>query len=176
MNLQEISYPVFKLRNGKPSEYNSVLFYAYENVDDEGEIQTVVRILDDRNIDNPKLSMRRLVLKAKGEKLFKLNKAIFFLGDLIKLAKKGQWFIDSDGKIFEYVKTTRCKLKYHKITKVIPVQTGGAIIEVEGLASRFKSLFYPEKTMLFAAILHFQMAPVLYGFYEQKFDDSWRLV
>ncbi len=176
MNLQEISYPVFRLRAEKPSEYNGVLFYAYDRVTEEGDIEPVIRILDDRNLDNPKLSMRRLILKTRGEKLFKLTKAIFFLGDLIKIAKKGMWFIDSNGKIFEYIKTTSCKLKYHKITKVIPVDTGGAIIEVEGISSRFKSLFYPEPTMLYAGILHFGMSPILYGYYDKKYKDTRRMV
>lgn len=175
MNLQEISYPVFKLRDTKPSEYNKVLFYAYQNISEEGESYTV-RILDDRNIDNPKLSMRRLILKSRGEKLFRLNKAVFFLGDLIKLAKKNQWFIDSEGKIFEYIKTKYCKLSYHKITKVIRTDVGGAIIEVDGMSARFKSLFYPEADKSHAGILHFGMSPILYGFYDQKYKDSKRMV
>lgn len=176
MNLQEISYPVFKLRDEKPSEYNNVIFYSYVNIDEEGNESYAVRIVDDRNLDNPKLSMRRLLLKHRGEKLFRLSKAVFFLGDLIKLAKKGQWFIDSTGKIFEYTKTTYCKLSYHKITKVIRTDTGGAIIEVEGIATRFKSLFYPEQDKLYAGILHFGMSLILYGYYDKKYKDSRRMV
>lgn len=179
MNLSEISYPVFRLRNEKPNEHNGVFFYAYENYyEEDGEIKhrNVIRILDDRNIESDKLSMRRLAIKMTGAKLFKLTRAIFFLGDLIKIAKKDMWFIDSTGKLFQYKKTTRCKLKFHKITKVIAIPTGGAIIEAQGMTSRFKSLHYPEPDKLYVGVLHMGMAPILYGFYDQKYDDTWRMV
>ncbi len=179
MNLAEISYPVFRLRNERPSTSNGIEFYAYERYEetDEGLIcHNVIRIVDDKSINNEKLSLRRLAVKAAGGKLFRLTRAIFFLSDLIKFANKKQWFIDSKGKIFQYIKTTRCKLRYHRITKVIAVPTGGAIIEAEGAAARFKSLHYPEYDKTHVGILHMGVSQVLYGFYDQQYKDSWRMV
>lgn len=176
MNLQEISYPVFRLRNERPVTHNGIDFYAYTNYPEEGEPVTVIRIVDDKNIDNPKLSMRRLVIKAQGAKLFRMTRAIFFLSDLIKISQGKMWFIDSSGKIFQYKKTTRAKLKFHKIKKVIAIPTGGAIIEVEGIGQRFKSLHYPDPNLLYAGILYNKMSTILYGFYDMKYDDTWRMV
>jgi hypothetical protein len=176
MELNSISWPVYRLRNEKPSERDGIHYYAYENYNEEGERTVALRIVDDKTIDNPKLSLRRLAIKSAGLKLFRLTKAIFFLGDLIKLATAQMWFIDSAGKIFQYTKSTRCKLKFHKITKVIRVETGGAIIEVQGVNARFKSLYYPESDKLYAGILHYGMSPILYGYYDQKYDDTWRMI
>lgn len=175
----EICWPVFRLRNDKPTEHNGVIFYAYENYSEEdGEtvVSNVVRIVDDTSIDNPKLSMRRLAIKSQGAKLYRLNRAVFFLGDLIKIAKKGLWFIDSNGKIFQYEKTTRCDLKFMKIVRVIPIDTGGAVIQVEGIYTRFKVLHYPPADKLYAGILIYGMSLILYGLYDQKYDDTWRMV
>lgn len=180
MNLAEISFPVYKLRNEKPLERDGILFYTYdsasENEDGELEVNTKVRIIDDKKIENEKLSMRRLVIKMQGGSLFRLNKAIFFLGDLIKIAKKDVWFIDSNGKLFEYQKTTRVKLKFHKIKKLIRTEMGGALVEVEGIPIRLKSLFFPENDKTHAGILHYSMSPILYGFYDDKYNDTWRMV
>lgn len=177
MNLSEINFPVYKLRDEKPLERDGILFYTYDSVDEETEeLSTVVRIIDDTKISSDKLSIRRMAIKLAGGKLFRLHKAIFFLGDLIKIAKKGLWFIDSSGKIFEYHKTTRVKLKYHKITKLIRNPVGGAIVEVEGIPSRFKSLFFPSNDKLYAGILHNGLSTILYGFYDAKYKDSWRTI
>lgn len=176
MNLSEIRWPVYRLRNEKPSVDSGIHFYAYDRYSEEGDSSIVLRIVDDRNITHEKLSMRRLAVHANGGKLFRLTRAIFFIGDLIKIATKNTWFIDSHGSIFQYTKTSRCKLKFHKITKVIPVNTGGAIIEVHGISSRFKNLHYPEPDKLYAGILHNGMSPILYGLYDKEYKDTWRMI
>lgn len=179
MNLQEITYPVFRLRNERPSEHDGILFYAYENYyEEDGELiqREVIRIVDDTSIDSPKLSMRRLAIRSVGGKLFRLTKAIFFLNDLIKIATKQMWFIDSMGKVFQYHKTTRAKLKFYKIAKVIAIPTGGAIIEAQGIGSRFKSLYYPEPDKLYVGVLSMGMSQILYGFYDKQYNDTWRMV
>jgi hypothetical protein len=120
--------------------------------------------------------MRRLAAKQNGAKLFKIKLAIFFLGDLVKIAKPNIWFIDSAGKLFNYNKATRALLKFYKIKLNIPINTGGSIIEVEGIATRFKSLFPPDRDKKYAGILHDKKSLILYGFYSEKYDDTWRKV
>lgn len=179
-NLQEISYPVFRLGTNQPTINNGLVFYYYENYeeDEDGEINQVntYRIVDDKNIPFQSLAMRRLAIKNEGVKLFKITNAIFFLGDLIKLAKPNMWFIDSKGKIFNYSKTIRALLKFHKIAKNIPIKTGGSIIEAEGIITRFKSLFSPDKDKTHVGILHFGKSLILYGFYTEKHKDTWRMI
>lgn len=180
MNLTEVTYPVYRLKNSKPLEHKGIYFYAYDNYveDDEGALisNKVVRIIDDTNIQASSLALRRLVIKTQGAALLKLNVAIFFLGDLIKLAKANTWFIDSQGKIFEVNKTTRCKLKFHKIAKVIPLTAGGAIIEVVGIPTRFKLLHYPKPTEMYAGILYNGKSMILYGVYDVLHKDTWRMI
>jgi hypothetical protein len=179
MNLSEIYYPVFRLKKERPSTHDGIEFYAYERYEetDEGLVcHNIIRIIDDNTYNNEKLSLRRLAIKATGGTLYRLNRAIFFLSDLIKLSIKGHWFIDSKGKIFQYIKTTKVALNYYKIKKVIAVPTGGAIIEVEGIPNRFKCLHFPEYSKTHVGILHMGLSLLLYGFYDQQYKNSWRKV
>jgi hypothetical protein len=179
MNLNEITYPVFKLGVEEPQRQDGVLFFLAEGTKEteEGlETEWRIRIVDDTNLPGDTLARRRLLIRNNGGTPFKLNRAIFFLGDLIKMAVPKLWFIDSMGKCFRYTKNTRARLTYRKVTKVIHVIGGGAIIEVEGIPSRMKSLFMPTLDNLHAGVLLMGVSPILYGFYDKKHEDSWRMV
>lgn len=178
--LQEIAYPVFRLGERKPHVQDGLVFYYYENEveDEEGNTVTVpeYRLLDDKNLSADKLSLRRLIMKSRGAKLYRMTHAVFFLGDLVKLAKPSTWFMDSNGKLFVYEKKERALLKFYPIAKNIPIRTGGSIIEAKGLMTRFKSLFSPELDKTHVGILHYGMSQILYGFYTEQHKDTWRKV
>ena len=182
MNLSEISYPVYKLRDSEPLRHDNLRFYLFENYVDDEEGNLVqcneVRIVDDLSIEASSLGLRRLILKSEGYILLKLNRAIFFLGDLIKISTKHTWFIDNNGKVFKYEKRDRAKLTFHRVTKVIPIRTGGVIVEADGVQGRMKALFAPTiaKDFLHVGILHMGMSRILYGFYSEKHKDTWRKV
>lgn len=178
LSLAQIAYPVFKLGANKPNTEKGVSFYYYEREDDEGNILPKLFILDDKNLPQESLSLRRMQLAIQDVPLFKISRAIFFLGDLIKLAAPKVWFIDSNGKVFNYNKTTRAKLKFYKIARLLPINSGGAIVEAEGISTRFKSLYLPpvELALNYVGLLHFGKSLVLYGFYDDKYDDTWRMV
>lgn len=135
-----------------------------------------VQVLDDKDIPGDTLAARRLVLLKQGIKLKKLGNAIFFIGDLIKLAHHGVWFIDSLGNLFTHIKMERASLVFRKIVKKIPINTGGYIIEVEGLPTRFKCLHGPKATEPYAGILKHGNNHILYGFYEKEYDKTWRKI
>ncbi len=173
-SLNKLSFPVFKLGKNKPINIDGVL--GYETIYSKNDIEIYeFKVVDDTTINGDNLAKRRIQSK---KELFKLNKAIFFLGDLIKLAGKNVWFIDSLGKLFEYKKNTVAKLKYYKVEQLIAIPTGGAIVAVVGLPTRYKILYYPtDKSLVqFAGILHFNMSTVFYGLYDKKYDESWRKV
>lgn len=178
--MQEIVYPVFRIGEKKPITELGLVFFYYENYEEDEEGNSVLvpdyRLLDDKNIGADKLSLRRLILKNRGAKLYRLTHAIFFLGDLVKIAKPGTWFMDSSGKLFNYVKSTRALLKFYPIAKNIPIATGGSIIEAKGLMTRFKCLFSPDDNKTHVGILHHGMTQILYGFYTEKHKDTWRMV
>lgn len=169
MIIDEVSWPVYKLGKVPPSKDGQVLYYSYKKED-----IVHIEVLDDREIPQPTLSLRRIQLMGKVE-LHKLNQAIFFLGDLVKIAKKGIWFIDSVGKVFEYTKTTRAKLVYKEITKVIR-GVGETIIEVKGSPIRFKSLYPPTAEEKYAGLLVLKSSYILYGYYKEPLKPTSRKI
>jgi len=86
------------------------------------------------------------------------------------------WFIDSVGRVFQYKKTTRAKLRFYKVKTVLPVNGIGAVIEVEGLPQRFKVLYRPVDNHAWAGVLEFSGIKFLYGLYDQYYKETWRLV
>lgn len=173
---------MFRLGENKPTTVDGVTMYLYENwiEDEEGNHMEdfKVKFVDDLTIQGPSLARRRLKMQAMGVPLMKLSKAFFFLGDLIKVAKPTTWFVDSNGKVFNYIKQTRAKLKFYKVSKLFNIDAGGVIIEAQGVPSRFKALFAPTipLSQLYVGVLHLGMSDILYGFYDQKHTDTWRLV
>lgn len=168
MLLADISWPVYLLGRGKPNRLeDGSLVYNREDT---------VSIIDNPNIPGKTLGARRLALLSRGEKLAHLRVCLFFPGDLIKEAKSTKWFIDSSGKLFQYKKTRRAKLKSYRISKVLPI-TLGALIEVEGLPSRFKTLSKPKDTQRYVGMLEVSFASyIIYGFYEEPFKETWRMI
>ena len=176
MNLQEIVFPVFRLSENEPAQQDGVSFYLSHKETSDGEQIVKIRIIDDTTIVGANLGLRRARLAADNVDLFRISKAIFFLGDLVKLAKAHTWFIDNTGKIFNYKKHRRAKLSFHKITNVIRIPSGGALIEVDSISSRFKCLFPPDVETRYAGILTIGMMHILYGFYPDKHQDTFRMI
>jgi len=57
-----------------------------------------------------------------------------------------------------------------------PIKTGGAIIEVENISTRFKALYTPESANRYAGILNYGKSLILYGFYSQEHSKTWRRI
>jgi hypothetical protein len=176
INLQEIVYPVFRLGAEKPVFLDGVVLYLRQYKDEDGQTVQKVRIIDDTNLPGETLALRRLEILKSKVKLKSLGNAVFFLGDLIKLAHRKLWFIDSAGNVFQYKKTAVAKLVFKKITLMHHIPSGGAIIEVEGIPSRFKCLYSPRAGEQYAGILVSGLSYILYGLYVEKPKDSWRMV
>lgn len=175
--LQEIVWPVFKLSEKEPARKNGLVFFHTEYVDENGESSITFKLVDDANLPQKTLGLRRLALqKDKKIKLHRISTAIYFLADLIKLAKATTWFIDSSGKVFQWKKYARAKLITKKIKQVLPGQGIGCILEIEGLSQRFKSLQHPQEFHNYAVFLVINKIYILYGLSEFSRKDSWRLV
>ena len=177
MNLEKIVWPVFRLSEREPTRDSGVVYYATEYSDLETNESTgTLRIVDDQNIDKPTLSRRRLELALTGVSLFPIRQAIYFLGDLLKLAKATTWFIDSAGTVFQYEKTKRAKLIVRKITRILPTGGLGYVIELEGIPHRFKTTFKPDADAHYAAVLYSGLSYIFYGIYRDKPTESWRMI
>lgn len=167
-----IAFPVYLVGAHKPTVTNGIMYYVQAN--EEDSVYRAV-LVDDKNLTGT-FAMRRLQIKEKKYPLFKLRYAIFFIADLIKLAKKGTWFIDSEGNLFQYEKTLRVPLVYKKISQLIPIKTGGCIVEVEGLSERFKTLHMPTNNPTWAGILQVRKSAILYGLYDKQYKNTTRLI
>lgn len=176
IDLEHISFPVYCLGHREPLVDNGVIYYVSgENVNEEDE-EYRLSILDDKNVEGTSLAQRRLLLASNGVHLKRITKAVFFLGDFLKTAKASNWFIDSLGLLFKYVKTRKVRLVYKKITKILKLPQGGTIVEVEGIPGRFKTLFVSSSTKDYAGILIDKHTFILYGLYDKKYKDSYRMI
>lgn len=158
-----------------PNVEDGVIFY-YSETEKDYVTSAKLSIVDDANVKGKTLAARRLQLLAEGVSLFKFKHAIFFLGDLIKAASPKTYFIDSNGRLFNYKKTTSVHLKFYKIDKIFPIPTGGAVISIEGMSSRFKVLHTPSETIKCAGLLHTGVATILYGLYDCIPENTRRMI
>lgn len=176
INLMEISYPVFKIGEETPSFNNGVCYYFRQYSLDFGEVKNKLLVIDDTNIKKDTLAKRRLELLENKVSLKKLSKAVFYIGDLIKLSNRTSWFIDSVGKVFQYKKTKSVSLEFRRIAKVIALKEGGAIIVVENIQQRFKTLYTPRDSEVYAGLLKDTIGYILYGVYDKKHEKTRRMI
>ena len=175
--LSEIVWPVFRLSEKPPQQRDGLVFFFTEYVDTSNITSGNLRIVDNQNLPQKTLGLRRLALKSDPEtKLFPIRTAIYFLADLVKLAKATTWFIDSSGRVFHYEKNTRAKLQTKKIKQVLPADGIGCVFELEGIPNRFKAIRRPEPDQIYARVLKLGMGFLFYGFCDTVKPDSWRMV
>lgn len=177
IGLIDLCWPIYRIGKSKPIVDDKVSYFLFAKATETDALSYKILFLDDRNINSPSLGTRRLVLESAGNNLYKLKTAVFFLADLVKLANPSTWFIDSAGVLFQYTKTRRVSLVYKRITKIIPIATGGSIIELEGLSERFKSYRTPEiSSTPYAALLEDNQTHLLYGFYDKLYKNTSRMI
>lgn len=171
-----ISFPVFRVGGKEPQHDNGVSFFLLGMDTLETTAEYRLLVIDDKSVAGADLAARRLALRQQGTQLYALSTAVFFIGDLIKLAKSTTWFIDSTGQFFQYKKSRRVPLVFRRITRVTRITTGGAIVEVEGFSQRFKTLFAPTAVNTHAGLLLVDKTVILYGLYDAAYDDTIRAV
>lgn len=177
MKLTEIVWPVFRLGENKPEFEGTLVYYHSEYIDEEVGKRVNVRIVDDKSLPAETIGLRRLqLMQDKKTKMFPIPTAIYFLADMLKLAKASTWFVDNSGRVFQYKKVTRAKLTTKKIKQVLPAQGIGCVLEVEGVAARFKCLQRPNAYQEYAVLLQNGMSYMLYGLSETPRANSWRMV
>lgn len=167
---------MYRIAEKPPQQRDGVVFFSSEYVDELEQSSYSLKIVDDKNLPGTTLGRRRLQLRETEQvRLHPLRTAIYLLADLIKLAKASTWFIDSSGRVFQYKKHTRAKLTTKKIKQVLPAQGIGCVLEIEGLAQRFKVMIRP-KTEQYAVVLQLGLVHILYGLSDTPRPPSWRLV
>ena len=145
---------------GPPSEEEGVRFYETYSNKTHKYSRTLI---DDLKILQPTLGRRRLKLAIRGEKLFNFKIACFSLGEVVKLSKGATMWLDSKGVLFELPRTSKFKLEAKKI-KATYQKTGYVILDVEGEATRFRSLYGPPSLEHQALIMYSGNIRLFYGY------------
>jgi len=171
MQLIEIAWPVYSLGTRTPIREGNVLLFSTVSKDNKVSLE----IIDDTSVPGNTLALRRLNLMGNNIKLCKIRYALFFLGDLVKIAKPNHWFIDTSGKVFQYKKDRRAKLFFKKITNITK-GIGNVFIEVQGHEARYTCLYPPEPEQKYAGLLFFNGVYILYGFYTEQHKATYRRV
>lgn len=155
MSITSVVFPIYKLR-------------SYISLDksplDIVEVTTIKGkyILDDKGINAP-FYERRLRLKDKypQAKIYKLKERVPYFRQLVKY-KSGTTFIDYNGDIFKYKKSSKLfEVKSHKIDR-IREHGNWNIFNVAGIEIPFmvgEALKYNAK---YASIMHTNWGPFLY--------------
>lgn len=170
-----LKFPIFYVGKNKPEVEGDKIYTQHIVESDEGD--TLVKLLiDDKSIEKDSLALRRLKLKSSGVELFKLKYAIFYIADMLKMCKGPTWFIDSTGELFEYRKSKRVPLIFRPIERIMPINSGGAIIEVHGISTRFKVLHAPRNNEKYAGLLLVGVGYILYGLYQEQLEDGYRVI
>lgn len=174
-----MSYPVYQLPTGiKLLTEGTRKLTRKEFVDKEGNTIFVERVLDDTSIEGDTIGKRRMVLASQEIPLVKLRTGVYFLGDLIKVAEPKRLFVDSNGYVFRYLKSSSVSLIFRKIVQKLPVPGGmGTVIEVEGIPTRYKTLQLSQLVGRYAGLLARKGGGyILYGTYESLPSDTRRKV
>jgi hypothetical protein len=111
MSIHNVVFPLYKLRS----------YISIERTPLDTVVVTTIKgkyILDDKSINAP-FSERRIELLSRypKDKIYKLKERVPYLRQLVKY-KSGTTFIDYNGEIFKYKKSSRLfKVKSHRIEK-----------------------------------------------------------
>ena len=176
MKLSEIHFPVYRLSKDRPIKDGSITFYrkAKYNID-TNKMFEYIKIIDDTEIEGDTLGRRRLQIPSNVKYIIK--RSYKYIKDVIKQSDGGYWFIDNLGRVFQYKKSMKVPLVCREILEVHPGAHGmGSTIEVKGIVPRFKTMYIPTNKEKYVALLKMHSGYVLYGLYEEKFEDTWRKV
>lgn len=172
LSLKDLQFPIYLIGRDPIVEEDGLIYKELYKINGEPDFL----FIDDTSVEGDTLAKRRMQMGSKGVKLVKLNTAIFFVVDLVKYTKgTGIKFIDSLGTIFTYTKSKFYKLECRKIKNIRAIDTGGALIEVEGIHSRFKTLHMPTSEK-YAGVLVDGMSYILYGIFDTEFKATRRKV
>ena len=159
MNLNEIRWPIYVLHSDEIEEQDGLLFCD-------------TQIVDDKNMTGDSLGLRRLQTPHKN--LYRLKVMIETFTDFVH--HKGQFYIDSNGKFFRWVKKQSCSVISHKIIKT-EKRDIATLVWCKDIPFPFVIKRPPSALMKYASILYMNKKPaILYSLSETKQKDTWRKI
>lgn len=153
--LPSVVFPLYKLRSYLSIDTNPLGLIKVTSI--KGEY-----VLDDTSIDGT-FEERRVILSTKypTEKIYTLKEKVLYLRQLVKY-KSGTTFIDYNGKIFKYSKSSKLFwINSHKITKKTNYHNW-TVIYVENIEFPFLVAKIVGYDTTHASIMETQWGPFLY--------------
>lgn len=119
------------------------------------------------------IGSRRLKMLAEEIPLYPLKLAIYSLGELLKVATPTQWFIDSNGQVFQYKKTRYVPVVYKEIVQAQRFSGFETIITVHDSPPIYKALYLPDPEEKYAVFLQISPKALLfYGYSDVKLENK----
>jgi len=169
LKLGNVTFPLYKLRSYISIDTNPLGLVKVTTI--KG-----VYILDDKSI-NKTFSQRRAILNKIHEKykVYQLKEKVNYLRQLVKY-KSGTTFIDSNGEIFKYYKSSKLyKITSHKIEQKNNMDNW-TVLNVQGIEIPFLVGHTVLPSTTHASIMHTKHGPFLYDLTNKEHEPYRRKI
>ena len=156
---EDLRYPIYVIHSDNVELLDGIIW-----LDDQ--------VLDDKNMEGDSLGLRRIQSPMKS--IYPLR---YMIEDITGLMRhRGKFFIDSDGRVFNYEKTETVKLHYHKIRKR-EKKTTATVLWLKDCPFPFAEKSPPREELTWAGVLYSQGIPMaIYDFAEEQQKSTWRKI
>lgn len=156
---EDLKYPLYVIHSDNVELIDGILW-----LDD--------MVLDDKNMSGDTLGMRRI--QSPMNSMYNLKYQVESLRGMMK--HKGKFFIDTNGKVFNYEKTETVQIEYHKIKK--KEKKGVAtVLWLKDCPFPFAEKSPPADEITWAGVMYKNGVPwQIYDFAEEKQKSTWRKI
>lgn len=160
----DIKFPLYKLRQHQNIETTPL-----------GKVKVTsikgTKILDDKSLSGNFIERRiKMVSKYDKKEIYKLKEEVTLLRQLIKY-KTGTVFIDREGKLLKYKKSTKLyKVKCYKIEKAKRINDTTTVIYLNGFEQELIVYGLFKNNTKYASIMYTTWGPLLYDLTTERHD------
>ena len=158
-NKDELQFPIYVIHSDYVDFIDGIIW-----LDDQ--------VLDDKNMKGDTLGLRRLQSPMKS--IYPLK---YMIKDYVGMMKhRGTTFIDSSGRVFNYEKTEKVDIKYHKIVKR-EKKTVATVLWMKDCPFPFDEESPPSEEMTWAGVIYRQGIPwKIYEYASERKKNTWRKI
>ena len=156
---EDLVYPLYVIHSDNVELIDGILW-----LDDQ--------VLDDKNMFGDTLGMRRL--QSPMDSMYKLKYQIEDIRGLMK--HRGKTFIDTEGRVFNYEKTEKVEIKYHKIRRKEKKDIA-TVVWLSGCPFPFSEKSPPADGLTWAGVMYKNGIPWhIYDYAEEQKKATWRKI
>lgn len=165
MHLKDIEFPVFAIGSYEKLWEENLILYLKSGYD-------IIYTVDNKNLAGDTVSKRRLRIPKKERYTFRGT--FFNIYQMINSGKKV--FVDNNGRLFKYSKSTKVELLYREIKRVKRVENVGYLLYIDKIPTPITVpvLFYTRQK--YAGLLNYKGSYILYELTDEKKADTWRKI